>query len=130
MKLVLKIRGQAADFARPLSERAHHRGQLFRPDHNQRDNADEKEFGPTDVEHEKISGCAFLSRSRRSRYEAAATGARAPELDFALGFGPPFDLRGGLMIDRLYLRIRLRAAGGLVIGHAFLEGFNSARDIA
>src|SRR5262245_27119385 len=54
----------------------------------------------------------------------------APELDFALGFGPPFDLRGGLMIDRLYVRIRLRAAGGLVIGHAFLEGFNSARDIA
>src|SRR5262249_35070890 len=111
MKLVLKIRGQAADFARPLSERAHHRGQLFRPDHNQREKADEQKFGPTDVKNKKIPGCAFLSRSRRSKCEAAATGARAPELDFALGFGPPFDLRGGLMIDRLYVRIQLRAAG-------------------
>src|SRR5690242_10139318 len=51
------------------------------------------------------------------------------KLDFALGFGPPLDLRGCLMIDRL-LPVGFRAVGGLVIRHAFLEGFNAARDIA
>jgi hypothetical protein len=34
------------------------------------------------------------------------------------------------MIDRFYRRIGFRSLGGVVVGHALLEGFNATRDIA
>ena len=71
LKLVLKFRGHAADLAGILPERAHDAGQFLRTDEDKRDDADEKEFGPTDVEHEMNSGGV----TRRSSPAAVAIDA-------------------------------------------------------
>src|SRR6266404_2410387 len=42
LKLTLKFGGHAAQLVRPLPERAKHRGQLLRPDRDQRDDADDQ----------------------------------------------------------------------------------------
>src|SRR5262249_26423933 len=51
-------------------------------------------------------------------------------LDFALGFGPPLHVCGSLMVNRLHRRIGFGAAvGGLIVGHALLEGFDAAGNV-
>ncbi len=146
LKLVLEIGGHAADLARLLPERAHDAGQFLRPDHDQRHDADEQEFGPTDVEHE-----SYLRRHRPTprppiRNIAAATGARASEprargqqiwtslsLDLALGLGAPLDRRrpdGRWSSSARPLGSCRSGFGGLVVGHALLEGFDALGDVA
>src|SRR5262249_15786577 len=58
------------------------------------------------------------------------TARERPRLDFALVFGPPLNIRGCLMIDCFHSRIGFRGVSAVVVGHAFLKGFNPARDIA
>src|SRR5262249_38057416 len=51
-------------------------------------------------------------------------------LDFPLGFGPPLHVCGSLMVNRLHRRIGFGAAvGGLIVGHALLEGFDAAGNV-
>jgi hypothetical protein len=57
-----------------LSERAQNAGKLLRSDHDQRDDPDEQEFGPTNVEHENSP--ATPRRNRGSRVQAAAAFCR------------------------------------------------------
>ena len=52
LELALEFGGHLARLAHPLTDHAQHARQLFRADGNQRDNRDDDQFTPPDVEHE------------------------------------------------------------------------------
>jgi len=66
LKLALELGGHAAQLAHPLPERAQHGRQLLRPDRDQRDDADEQELAPTDLEHGGFNSERRAMRSRPS----------------------------------------------------------------
>src|SRR5262249_78380 len=74
LELTLKLRRHAAEFAHPLPERAQRARQFLWPDRDQRNNADDEEFAPTDVEHVNSKG-----RKAARRMDAnPAAGAPCP----------------------------------------------------
>ena len=73
LELALEFGGHAAHLPGPLSERAQDRRQFLRPDHDQRDDADEQELGPRDIEHGN-SPAGSPRRSAVSRRESLPVG--------------------------------------------------------
>src|SRR4029078_12803015 len=55
LELTLKFGGHASDLAHVLAKRPQNGRQLFRPDRDQRDDADDDELAPTNVEHELVN---------------------------------------------------------------------------
>src|SRR5262249_14876774 len=76
LKLVLELGGHAAQLAHPLPERAQHGRQLLRPDRDQRDDADEQELAPTDLEHGGFNSERRAMRRRPSDPRAAGLSPR------------------------------------------------------
>ena len=54
LELTLEFGSHLAGLAHPLPDHAQHARQLFRADGDQRDNRDDDQFTPPDVEHEKF----------------------------------------------------------------------------
>ena len=54
LELALEFGGHFARLAHPLPDHAQHARQLFRADGDQRDNRDDNQFTPPDVEHERF----------------------------------------------------------------------------
>ncbi len=55
LELALEFRGHALDLADPVAERAQNAGQFLRTDRDQRDDADDDQLAPTDVEHGSLN---------------------------------------------------------------------------
>src|SRR5262249_44351301 len=51
LELALKLRRHAADFGRPLPDRAQHAGQLLRPDADQRHHGEDDKLSPCNDDH-------------------------------------------------------------------------------
>ena len=64
LELALEFGRHAADLAHPLAERAQHARQFLRPDRDQRDDADDDELAPTDIEHGLVNSKAPRHRRR------------------------------------------------------------------
>ena len=85
-----------SNLAHPLAESTQNGWQFFRPDHDQRDDADDDKLAPTDIEH----GNCISER-------CAVTRERAP-------CGPrPRSLSAALNSSTRLARLHRRAAGGL-----------------
>jgi hypothetical protein len=61
LELALEFGGHPARLAHPLPDHAQHARQLFRANGDQRDNRDDDEFTPPDVEHEKFRSREAIS---------------------------------------------------------------------
>src|SRR5580704_12592381 len=91
-------------------------------------------FGPittsatTPMSRNSVQLMSNIQSTLRPRGRDRRESSRA--LDLALGFGAPLDIGGRLVVDGLYRRIGLGGFGGILVGHAFLEGFDALGDVA
>ena len=81
LELALEFRGHAADFSRPLPDRAQDSREFLRSNHNQRNRADEDKLAPSDIEHANSEGgssAPALPEYREGRRPACGAAFRWP----------------------------------------------------